>query len=138
MGFRNSSRSISPGCIGGSVATIFICRASSVIVHDLNIGRSVVRPTEADAPLIIDPDRVLALPIPLQGFKPIGGRNPKITKPFSCIDCLELATGNLEYLNWEALWALAVEHRLRNLVPEAPDQRPGPRHIERHSIFHRY
>jgi hypothetical protein len=105
-----------------------------VVVHDLNIGRTVARPAEADAPLIVDPDRVLALPIPPQGFEPIGGRNPKVTKPFGCIDCFELPAGYLEYLNREALWTLAVENCLRNLIFEAPDQRPGPRHTERYSI----
>lgn len=65
---------------------------------------------------------MLALPILLQSFEAIGRWNPQVAEPTSGIDCFKLATGNLEYLNREALWAPTVEHRLRNSVLEAPDQ----------------
>src|SRR5208283_3491213 len=46
----------------------------SMIVRDLHIVRAVVLPDEAHAPLVVDPDRVLAGPIPLQQLQPVVGR----------------------------------------------------------------
>ena len=37
-------------------------------------------PDETDPPLIVDPYRVLPLPIRPQGFQPIAWRNPEITE----------------------------------------------------------
>jgi hypothetical protein len=37
-------------------------------------------PYKADAPLVIDPDRILSLPIGSQGLKTIAGRHPKIAQ----------------------------------------------------------
>jgi len=42
-----------------------------VIVHDLNIFSIAFGPSEADAPLIIDPNAHLPCPISLQSFEPI-------------------------------------------------------------------
>jgi len=51
-----------------------------VIVRDLNFKRVAVTPFEADPPLIVDPNAVLAFPVPPQRFEPIVGRDPKILK----------------------------------------------------------
>ena len=57
-GKRNSSRSISPGCIGGKLATIStMISGSSMIVDDLDLMRPVDPPNKTDAILIVDPDR---------------------------------------------------------------------------------
>src|SRR5438128_889746 len=52
-GWRNSALSTSPGCVvtRSGVATPL------VIVRDFDIGRTLLGPWEADAPLIVDADR---------------------------------------------------------------------------------
>jgi hypothetical protein len=42
-----------------------------VVIHYLNISRTLRRPHKAHAPLIIDADAVLPFAVPLQGFEPI-------------------------------------------------------------------
>jgi hypothetical protein len=52
----------SPGWIGAIL---------SVVVNDLHLLRSGVRPHEADTPLLVDPDAVLTGPVTLERFEPI-------------------------------------------------------------------
>ena len=40
--------------------------------------RRILRPLEANAPLAVDPDRILALAVPVQGLQPVGLRPPQI------------------------------------------------------------
>jgi len=49
-----------------------------VVVHDFDIQRITILPTETDAPLVIDPDAMLSLSIALQGFQTIAWRYTKI------------------------------------------------------------
>src|SRR5689334_7698203 len=70
-GFRNSSAMISPGWV---VMRLGVIGASSVIVHDLDLGRTVGGPHEANSPLVVDPDAVLALPGAGERFEMIGRR----------------------------------------------------------------
>src|SRR3569833_3323100 len=72
MGTRNSSSRISPGGMGSS---IFIF-AHSLIVHDLDRLGAVV-PSETDAPLVVDPDAVLARAVALQRLQPVARRTPQ-------------------------------------------------------------
>jgi hypothetical protein len=37
-------------------------------------------PNKTDAPLIVDPNRVLPLPVCLQRFEPVTGRNAKVVE----------------------------------------------------------
>jgi hypothetical protein len=104
------------------VATIFIA-LSSVIVHDLYVGRTVVRPTEANAPLVIDPNRKLTFAAAFESFEAVGGRGPQVIERFSSIKGFELASRDLENLNRKALGTPAVEYGLGGLALEVPDQR---------------
>jgi len=49
---------------------------SSVIIDDFDVHRArrSIRPLKTDAPLIIDADAVLPLPIALEGFEPVAGK----------------------------------------------------------------
>ena len=58
-----SSRRISPGCTGG-ILFVTVMSTSSVVVLDCYVVWPVIRPTKTDPPLPIDPDAVLACPIP--------------------------------------------------------------------------
>src|SRR5271166_3288098 len=48
--------------------------SSSMIVRDLHVVGAVVLPDETDPPLVVDANRVLASPIPLQQLQPVVGR----------------------------------------------------------------
>jgi len=65
-GFRNSSASTSPGW----VVTRLGVATALMIVDDFDIFRSLLRPSEANAPLVVDADRVLAPAIPGKRFQP--------------------------------------------------------------------
>jgi hypothetical protein len=49
-----------------------------VVIDDLDIDRTFSRPDEADAPLVIDADAVLAPSIFLERLKMVSRRDPKI------------------------------------------------------------
>jgi hypothetical protein len=50
-----------------------------MMVHDLDVFGPYVRPTEAQAKLIVNADAMLARTVPFQNFQPIPGRNTQIT-----------------------------------------------------------
>src|SRR5271157_3328414 len=62
----SSSRSNSPGWMGGSFLRCAMVLLS-VVIHDLDVVRIAVTPGEADPPAVIDPNAVLADPVPFQG-----------------------------------------------------------------------
>jgi len=49
-----------------------------MIVYDFHVFRAGFGPAKADAVLIIDPDTVLAPPIPLQNLESVSGWDPQI------------------------------------------------------------
>ena len=51
-----------------------------MVINDLDIHGFIAHPLEANSPLIIDTDTVLAQPIAFKHFKPIPGRRQKITQ----------------------------------------------------------
>src|SRR3974390_2309205 len=83
-GRRNSSRRISPGVGLGS-------NSRSVVVDDLDIGRTSFPPDEADAPLVIGAYRILSRSFPLQCLEPIAGRNAQIRKRSRLVEQTQLS-----------------------------------------------
>src|SRR5579863_4938620 len=57
-----------------SVLEAHTLSTASVMVNDLDVLGSRRCPAKADAPLIVDANAVLALPVAFQCFKPIAGR----------------------------------------------------------------
>ncbi len=53
-----------------------------MVIHDLNCFRSRRSPTKADAPLIIDPDRVEAGALAFQSLEPVAWRRSQIGEAF--------------------------------------------------------
>jgi hypothetical protein len=51
-----------------------------VIVDDFDIGRTSSRPNEANTPLLVDPDAVLADSIASQGFEMVVRRHGEVTQ----------------------------------------------------------
>jgi hypothetical protein len=61
-----------------------------VVVDDLDIGGPSDSPREADAPLLIDSDAVLAFPVASQFLQPVPGRDPEVVEQFSGIEHRQL------------------------------------------------
>lgn len=57
IGFRNSSRSTSPGCTGCNL--FFFIFLSSMIISNFHVGRVAVFPAKANTPLIVYANAVL-------------------------------------------------------------------------------
>jgi hypothetical protein len=57
------------------------------------MSRSSVIPNKTDAPLVIDPDRMLTLTVCLQRFEPVAWRNPEIGQHSRLIEQAQLPQG---------------------------------------------
>lgn len=100
-GLRNSSRSISPGCVGGRLAGSL--RATSdcaglpwwerglVIVRDLNFVCIIVLPAKTHAILLVDANTVLAAATPPQPFKTIAGWDREVRKIANTVELVKPA-----------------------------------------------
>src|SRR5215207_7843392 len=96
---RQSSRSISPGCGGGLSVGTSICastrlRLTSVIIGDLHVFRPAVGPEKADTIAVVDPDRVLAGPVPLELVEAVPGKHLQVQKPARDVQLHQLPPGD--------------------------------------------
>ena len=78
-------------------------------------------PDEADAPLVVDPDAVLACALPPQRFQPICRRNAQVIEAVRSVEHPQLPSGERLNLIRKATRHVAVPYALRLLVCEAPD-----------------
>jgi hypothetical protein len=62
-----------------------------MIVDDFDMGRTLLGPIEAYAPLVVDPDRMLTAAVARQRFKPVRGRCPQVVKPAGAIEHVKLS-----------------------------------------------
>jgi len=62
-----------------------------MVVDDFDIGRSSLIPNETYSPLVIDPDRILALPVSLERFEAVTRWNPKIASRSGLIQKTKLS-----------------------------------------------
>jgi len=53
-----------------------------VIIHNLNVVGVPGPPLKANTPLVIDPNAVLALSVPVQGFQMVCRGNPQIVQGY--------------------------------------------------------
>ena len=65
-----------------------------MIVNNLHVVRLPVFPSEANAPLLVDADAVLAFTVPRQRFKAIGGGNPKVPQVGCRVNHDQLSQGD--------------------------------------------
>src|SRR5262245_3529080 len=93
-GSMKSSISTSPGWIG---ANLLISFTSSVVVDDLDVFRASVCPGEADPPLVVDPDAVLAPSAPLERLQPVARWDAKVVESHCGIEDRKLPQGCSEY-----------------------------------------
>ena len=62
-----------------------------MVVNDLNPFWTSVAPPEADTPLIVDSDTVLARAITTQTLEPVARRNPEVLQTARSINLTQLA-----------------------------------------------
>src|SRR3990172_1391099 len=97
---------------------------SSVIIDNLDVRRArrSIWPLKTDAPLIVDADAVLPLPIALQRFEPVAWQRRQITKDVRGFKAIELEPrGPLDA--GERFHALAGREVSRSPIAVADDHR---------------
>jgi hypothetical protein len=67
----------------------------SVIISNMDLHRTSVRPAKNYSPTIIDPEAMKALEVSLESFEPVSRWRRKVTQRFSIIEEVELPGGNL-------------------------------------------
>jgi hypothetical protein len=97
---------------------------SLVIVGDLHIEGITVFPSEADPPLVVDPDAVLSFPIAGKLLQTIPGRNSQVAQRISRVEHEELPQGRAVNTLRKAPRALAIEDSLGLRVSKAPNHGP--------------
>jgi len=55
---------------------------TSVVIHDLNVVRSVIGPDETDSILVVDSDTALPLSVSRKRFEPVSWRNLQFSEEF--------------------------------------------------------
>lgn len=92
----------------------------AVVIDDLDIFGTIIPPHEADPPLIVDPDQVLAGPIAPQSFQSVAGRLAQVLQAVRRIKHVELAGGDPRNPS-EPAWRVAIEQCSARLVAKALD-----------------
>ena len=68
-----------------------------IVTERHRIGPAIA-PNKADAPLVIDSDRMLPRPIAMRGFKPIARRNAQVSKGHGTVDHQQLRPCALRHI----------------------------------------
>ena len=63
--------------------------ATSMVIHDLHVVRSVIFPTEAYSPLAVDPNAVLARSVPGESLQPVAGQSSQVSQGGSVVQYRE-------------------------------------------------
>jgi hypothetical protein len=96
---------------------------ASMIVNDLDVPRTVVSPTEADPPLVIDSDAVLAASITAELLQAIAREHAKVIEVLGAVEHLQLSFG-LRLGRSESFRDLAFEELLRGARRKRPNHLP--------------
>ena len=96
-GLRNSSRSISPGwvggwCVGSRRATNGFFLRRLVVVGDFDLVGIPVLPRKAHPVLFIDPDTILTCPVTHKSFQTVTRRHSQLVKTSNTIELRQLST----------------------------------------------
>ena len=92
-----------------------------VVIRNLDIRRMAISPPEADPPLLVDPDAVLASTVTLESSKLVRARNRQILQITRSIQLLQLHQCPLLNISWETLGILAFPDSFRLLVAKRFD-----------------
>jgi hypothetical protein len=85
----------------GPVFGMLISPFASVVVGDLDVIGVPVDDPEANSPLVVDGDGVLAFPVAFELVKAIAGRNLQVVEAGGLVDVLQLSRRSLRDLGRE-------------------------------------
>ena len=80
----NSSASTSPGWMGAR---------RSVVIGDFDVMGAILVPSEADAVLVVDPDRILPGAVALERLEPVARRGAQIIEPMGGVEHRQFSQG---------------------------------------------
>jgi hypothetical protein len=83
--------------------------------------RVSLSPAEADPPLVIDPNAVLAGSLTGEAFQTVARGHAKLLEPLRCVQKQELAVRASLHVRWEPTATLAFEHLSGRGVSEGPN-----------------
>ena len=89
-----------------------------MVVNDLNPFWTSFAPPEADTPLIVDSDTVLARAITAQTLEPVARRNPEVFQMARSINLTQLAQRNAHDARVEGRNRLPRKQPLSLTIPE--------------------
>jgi len=92
-----------------------------MIIYDFNIVSVSLAPTEADTPLVIDPNAVLSLPVSSQFLKAISWRDKKVIQLLRCIQQEQFPLRGAPQIRREFLYGLAVKYLFSFFGCKSPD-----------------
>ena len=92
-----------------------------VVVDEFDVGGAAGAPCEADAPLVVDADAVLACPVAGELLQPVVWRYAEVVDALGGVDENELVVCELAEFRAKSLDVAALPDRLGVLVPERAD-----------------
>ena len=96
-----------------------------MVVDNLSVSDPTFGPSEADPVLLVDPDTVLPLSIPLQCLQMVAGGNSKVLDGVRIVEDEQLGSRPALQIRGadfpRSLGVFAVEHILGTLVAEGQD-----------------
>src|SRR5438094_8261905 len=90
-----------------------------MVVHDFHVQRILALPAEANAPLVIDTDAVLPVPVALQRFKPISRRSAQISQAPGLVQQQQLSPSRPSNLRRQPPGRFVIEQPLGFWAGEA-------------------
>jgi hypothetical protein len=92
-----------------------------MIVYNFNIVSVSFAPTEADTPLVIDPNAVLSLTVSSQFLKAISWRDNEIIQLLRCIQQEQFPLSDAPQIRGKFLHGLAVKYLFSRFGRESSD-----------------
>jgi hypothetical protein len=92
-----------------------------MVIGDLHFIGIRSAPLEAYSPLVINADTVLSLPVPVQCFESVCGRDGQKGQGGGSVDHFQFSLGNFLNVMRELSGKLIIENPLRLLAFECPD-----------------
>ncbi|QNM63704.1 hypothetical protein XHV734_5031 [Xanthomonas hortorum pv. vitians] len=91
-----------------------------MVIDDVDLGDIALHPSEADAPLVVDPDAVLPASLALQRFQPVGRWNTQIVEVRGSVEHAQLAARDRLDVGRQPAGALTQPDLFGFLVDKAP------------------
>lgn len=91
-----------------------------MVVHDFNLKRVALAPYETDAPLVVDPNTMLALSVSPQAFQPVPRRGGQIAESRGKMELVKLSP-RAALNRLEPAHRFSAEQALGVAAPEGAD-----------------